>query len=436
MKHKNKILAGLVIFGSISISIIGYAAYDDPAQIQQLRESYEKIGSENPYFKETAKEGIKLLDEIEKMKKAGLIPPPNSGIAVPAAPLPATPPKKSLPKPAEKTLRQKLQEEKKPEIKKTLLRQEAAAKFGIMIEESTQDTNQDGISDDVEVLFGIDPRSKTEGPFSAVEKKLFGIAEKKDLELIGRKKCLMNLESGVKRSIEGFTVLAACPKNTEYSLIAIEANGEITTVASGTVSENNKLVLPVTKKLLPGTYTFQLVPNSFLKADVMESQDPMGVSDTVQVELVPFTKVKSVRVKKIEDVEIEGLRDIKVTQTADGRIHVNGHADPFALVVGTFKSAIFTSAMLADIQGGFFEIVSARPLEVGEHEVTLFASRYEENLESPPIAIKFSVVDKEGKMRSSAETTGSSTNTVLLFVIGGITLAGVIFVIFKKKAAK
>lgn len=431
--------------GSISISMIGYAAYDDPAQIQQLRDAFQKIDSSNNPLQPHAKEAIELLNQIEKMKRAGLIPAPNSGIAAPVAPLPATSPKKSLPKstplptsaqpspppkPAEKTLRQKLQEEKKPEIKRTLLRQEASAKFGIVIEKPSQDTNKDGISDDVEVLFGIDPRSKIDGPFSAVEKKLFGIAEDEDFKRI-EEKCFMNLEVGVKRSVKGFTILAACPKNTEYSLIAIEANGKITTVASGTVSENNKLVLAVTKKILPGTYTFQLIPNSFLKADVMESEEPSGVSDSVQVQLVPFTKVQPVRAKKIENVEIEGLRDIKVTQTADGKIHVSGHADPFSLVVGAFKSAIFTSAMLADIEGGFFEIVSARPLEVGEHEVTLFASRYEENLESPPVVIKFSVVDKE--LRGSADTDGIPT--VFLFIIGGIILTGVIFVFLKKKAA-
>jgi hypothetical protein len=98
-------------------------------------------------------------------------------------------------------------------------------------------------------------------------------------------------------------------------------------------------------------------------------------------------------IQNIEDISVAGLSDIKVTQTADGRVRVTGISDSSNVVIGTFSSAVFTSAMLADIESGMFEVVSPRPLEPGDHEVVIYSTRPDENSQSAPAKLKFKIVE-------------------------------------------
>lgn len=292
----------------------------------------------------------------------------------------------------------KVREERKREIiQKASRKTIASAKQGV---------RERGVSDEVAVLYGFQPdaqltKKETETFSSPVEKKLFGVPSTKTIDQV--KKPTLGLTHGSKIGERGAALLATCPtKNAVFELHAIDAKGVDRSVAKQTCSENNKLVLSV-PALPSGNYAFKVKPISpspiswFFPsfASTLNADTPAGVSeesDPVLVSVVSDPGVPQPIVESIEGVNIAGLRDIQISAGTDGKVTVSGSSDITTMVIGTFSSAVFTSAMLADIDTGRFEVVSPRALEAGTHEVVIYATRPEESAQSVPVKLRFNLI--------------------------------------------
>ena len=246
----------------------------------------------------------------------------------------------------------------------------------------------------------------------------------------------MGISPGAKLSAEGFTILAACPKGQQFALYAMDERGFTTALGTQTASDNYKIIFVIEKnKLSRGKYTFQLEAASPLtlnskkgQASIVEA-DVFEPSEPVAVEIVPSADIPPPQAKKIENIDIAPLKNIKVFKTQDGRIHVSGIADISAMVVGTFSSAIFTSALLTNVETGAFEIVSAQPLQIGDHEVVLYATELDHRVQSKPVHLKFSIVD---------QTRGAALQKNFPWWAAGLGILAVIsggFFILRKKRA-
>lgn len=263
------------------------------------------------------------------------------------------------------------------------------------IETNKDDDDSDGISNEVAIALKINPKIELKEPArdtSVAEMKIYSSNPK----LFG-KKCTTNIYSGYTLPADGFTILAACPANKYFTLYAIDENGRQTAVKTEKASVNNKIVFDIDKKFREGQYLMQVRRTSRYAYNYMhlqsineefESED----SDPVLVNLVRDVDLAQPVVHAIENVDISRLKDIEISATEDGRVRVTGRSDISSMVVGTFQSAVFTSALFADVESGSFEIVS-RPLELGEHEVDIYAVRPEESLQSAPVKIKFTIVE-------------------------------------------
>lgn len=307
-----------------------------------------------------------------------------------------------------KTFKKKKVEKKIRAIRK------AGKKKGIEIKNSKQGVEKWGTSDEVAILFGIDPL-ETVSPKATilpVEKKLLRIKNIASLE----KKCFVSIANGDKLSTAGFTILAACPKNKSFSLVAINQNGKQTVIETKQASENGKFVYAVDKKFAAGNFIFQLkeekshplgfLPSSwFTSALDSEGEQPVQ-SDPVFVKVVEDIEIPQPVVQSIEGIDVADLRDIKISATADGKVRVTGLADISTMVIGTFSSAVFTSAILADVESGSFEVISPRPLETGDHEVVIYATKPEESEQSPPVKLRFGIIQTANAASAEGAQSG------------------------------
>lgn len=337
-----------------------------------------------------------------------------------------------------KVLVEKVLQKKKTEKKIAMVRAMAEKKFNVKIKNSKQDSNGDGISDETEIILGLDPKEKpVKGEkFSSAEKKIYGIkAKKEDL----KSKCTMSVNNGSKLSTSGFTILAACPANKVFDLIAVDKKGRKYTIDTKVSSENNKIIFAINRKMSKGKYIFQIKPSAKVSyfdsdnwhASVLNETSDTQPSDAVIVEVDDKKEIVSPVVQNIENIEVAGLHDIKVKSTADGKIRVTGLSDITTMVVGTFSSAVFTSAILADVTTGSFEVASSSSLANGDHEVVVYATRPEEGLQSAPIKIKFNVVPT-AKAASGSANKGFPIIPVAVGV-GALILIGIGVTLLKKK---
>lgn len=341
---------------------------------------------------------------------------------------------------------------KKAENKISTIRKVAAAKYGSKIVNSKQDSRGDGSSDEVAVLMGVNPKTKgaASDEFFPVEKKLYGI-DTKTSNITDIKKCTMSIATGNKLPSKGFTVLAACPKNKTFTLYMLGKNGRSVELKTAKSSENSKLVFTVEQGLVTGKSIFYIkeakqvtgfLPSLWFASTLGAESDTETTSDPVVVDIVQETEIEQPVVKNIENIDVAGLKDIKISATADGKVHVTGLADISTMVIGTFSSAVFTSAILADVENGSFEITSARPLEAGDHEVVIYATRPEDSVQSPPVKLRFSIIPvalaATGETMEVRQVASENTGAfpVVPVASGAAVVLVALVIVYVKKARK
>lgn len=318
--------------------------------------------------------------------------------------------------------------QKRAERKKELIHEIGKQKYQLDIQKNTQDSNRDGISDELAIELGLDPNKKEpalpEEQLSEADMKLYNTTQ----ELLD-KKCTTNLYSGTRLSSKGFTVLAACPKNDQFTLSITDQDGREISLETRDSSNNHKIVFSIEHTFRTGTYVLQVRPKA-LPAEVASEPVLVYIVDDNDLNLTAPI------VKKIENVEVAPhIRDIKISRTTDGRVHVTGIADAASVVMGTFSSAIFNSALLADTESGAFELVSPQPLGLGDHEIAIYATRPTDDSQSAPLRIRFSIVEGV-HAAAGAEPTPSNSLFILFAALGFVVIFTATFIVIKKQRGK
>lgn len=332
------------------------------------------------------------------------------------------------------------------------LRRVSAETFKVAIRSNTQDSDNDGTSDEVAVLFGIDPRKQRDNEqFSEVEKILFGINETKNSPTTNQniptpdanRPITMGVNNGSRLDRKGFTVLASGPRGQEIELVAINRSGKERVLGSEVISENNKALFAVDDTMEPGYHVLQVrrakrfgsIFKNLGKASILNAHvNPSETGMVAVVEFIEETSITQPVIKNIQDVEISSVRDIKVNVDTTGKVKVTGSADIDALVIGTFQSAVFTSAILADVTTGLFEVNSAQALAVGEHEVTVYATNPRDGSQSKPVRVHFSIIETaqaSGEMERSvvATTEALEKNPTVLIIVSSFIGFGLVIVV-------
>lgn len=292
------------------------------------------------------------------------------------------------------------------------IREVAKKTYKVTISSHTQDSNGDGVSDETAIALGTDPREKVDAAsdLSPAERVIYGLKRAKKGSRTSDNEVAMSIQPGTNLSSQGFTVLAHGKSGSLYTLYAVASDGTEIPLETKTMSENAKAVFTVSDKLKAGNYIFQIreaakvgqstekveegLTASALKVKrLAEAPVDSTQSGAVLVNIVNETLVADPTVNNIEDIEIAGIKDIRVTRGNDGKIHVRGSTDISTTVIGTFQSAVFTAAILADVSTGSFEVVSPKHLENGDHDVVIYASRSEDSAQSKPVEVHFSIVD-------------------------------------------
>jgi hypothetical protein len=103
------------------------------------------------------------------------------------------------------------------------------------------------------------------------------------------------------------------------------------------------------------------------------------------------------------------------------------------MVIGTFQSAVFTSAILADVSTGSFTVSSAKPLEGGDHEVVVYATKLDAGgIQSAPVKIKFNIVPTANA--ASGRIAGIKSPILSgILTLGAIILIGIGITIMRRK---
>lgn len=355
-------------------------------------------------------------------------------------------------------------QEKAPIIIKEEIKKKRAEKRDELIEKVAEKKYRTKIKtkeEQVKVYLAIDPKlpEKKDADFTRVEEKIYRLDLKKAL-----KKIATNLRNGDKLSSKGTTILAACPKcesGQELIIVAIDKKGRETKIGSGKFSDNHKAVIAIERPQLKSKEKYILQArlaarvtsyHGMLFASVLnEEGKPPESSEPVLVDIRDDEELDIPQpiVKSIEGIEVAGLRDVKISASADGKVRATGLVDASAMVVGNFSSAVFSSAILADVNSGTFEVVSPQKLEAGDHEVIIYATRPEEGSQSAPVRVRFSIIET-----AKAADGGALTQTPIIvvpthgaapskfpwvLVLGGIGVIVVLIsigIIFKKRAAK
>lgn len=271
-----------------------------------------------------------------------------------------------------------------------IVKKVAKKKYNQDIADNKQDTNNDGSSDEAAVVLGVDPQEPAHetADFTPVEKKIYRTG----------RRITTNIRTGDRLSLKGATALVSCPANERIELYTIDASGKRQVLETKTCSSNGKAVFTIGKgKLQRGKYVFLAGRSNALsmRYPMMASVLSTALGETSEpavVDVVEATGIAEPVVESIEGVNVGSVRDIRVSAGEDGRITVSGSSDIDAMVIGTFESAVFTSAMLADIENGYFEITSGKRLDPGSHEVVIYANKPDENTQSPPVKVRFSII--------------------------------------------
>ncbi|MFA6520887.1 MAG: hypothetical protein WCT53_00680 [Candidatus Gracilibacteria bacterium] len=291
------------------------------------------------------------------------------------------------------------------------------------------------------IILGVSPKNmegKKNAKFSPIEEKLYGVNDKTKTT----SQCSMSIQNGSKLSSGGFTVLAACPQNQAFNLVATDKNGNEVILDSKISSENIKTIFTViSNKIRAGKSVIQIKPSAKVSyfdsnnwhASVLNETTSLEPSNPVLVDVVEEKEVESPTVQNIENIEVAGISDIKVKSTADGKIRVTGLSDITTMVIGTFQSAVFTSAILADVSTGSFTVSSAKPLEGGDHEVVVYATKLDAGgIQSAPVKIKFNIVPTANA--ASGRIAGIKSPILSgILTLGAIILIGIGITIMRRK---
>lgn len=239
-----------------------------------------------------------------------------------------------------------------------------------------RDTDNDGLSDLQEKELGTDPFKRDtdgDGVTDGDEVLAFGTNPLDPNSLPGKGVLLTNIPAGMLTNDTRPLVTCSAKPGAEVALLELLSNGEQKILGKTTADANGRCVLQPDEPLAAGKHA--------LAAGLLGSDGKiMDMSPMQQIEVNPDLEIPT---PVVEEISIK-----------DHKPHVYGKTAYGTTVVAHFQSLATTSSVIADTTYGDFIVVSATPLELGQHKVSLYAT-YPDGRRSQTVVVPFEVGNED-----------------------------------------
>lgn len=267
--------------------------------------------------------------------------------------------------------------------------------YGISTLNGSADFDGDGLSNLLEYQYGtspVDSDTDGDGISDADEILLYGSnpLEKTDLDNLSMR--ITNIKDGmtltdVRPVIQGH---APKPDLTVKLVLRNEFGGEIV-LGTTTSDEEGGFIYTPDFDLMDGSFYLLAKGLDVEAGNVIES--PLVGVTLDSTLLVDAPKPERLADQNIdEDVILEEVRVVIV----DNKPVLIGRTGYKNRVFATWQSVLGTSAIVADLAGGEFEIAAPKELEKGDHKVTLYSIRESDMAMSKVVTLNFEVKSTVG----------------------------------------
>lgn len=262
----------------------------------------------------------------------------------------------------------------------------------LQVKDGAQDTDEDGISDELEYQYGTDPKladTDNDG-FSDAEEILelrtnpLNDRDPGNLESIGVR--ITSFQEGqivadAQPFVKGFA-----PQGSKVEVVLRNDIGHEKILGQTLTDDNRVFIFQVPQPLRDGKYAFL--------ARALESEKKLVTeSDPVHVRIDSQLNIIAPDPKKLADKEVteeDLLRNLRI-EIIDKKPVLKGQTELGSRVVATWKSIVASSALIADNNSGDFAIGSPTDLEFGNHEVFVNAVRRKDGALSRTVKVSFRV---------------------------------------------
>jgi len=279
------------------------------------------------------------------------------------------------------------------------------------VKDGMQDTDGDGLSDEVEFLAGTNPlKADSDGDGFSDSDEVLGYdtnpndaADPGTLEKVGVRITgfLQNQDVADSHPF----MKGAAPKNSEVEIVSTDSQGKEKILGKGTAAENGIFLFQLGDALPDGPYQLtarviqqggQLLSSLFFPAHAQtQSQQQSQMSTPVKVKInsasdVPIPKPRKLSSESITDNDI--LKGVRIV-IKDYKPVLVGKVGYNSEVVANWSSIVVLSALIADTSVGDFSILSPKSLPPGLHDVYVQAIRGRDNALSQTIKVSFNITE-------------------------------------------
>ena len=260
----------------------------------------------------------------------------------------------------------------------------------IVVENGEQDTDNDGLSDKMEYQYRTDPKNPDTDGDSFTDGQEVLDMHTDPLKFTSISNVLLAITNIAQDQIIGnssFYVKGTAKKDTLVQIYVRNTFGREKVIASATADSTNMFDIQ-TDPIKDGKYLLLAKAFDSKKSEVISS-------NPINIEINSALNIEAPQLMAFGGVTIteEMLKSgFKITTSSIPIIR--GKTEFGNEVITSWKSLLSSSALVADSPAGEFTVKPAKPLEEGEHTVTVYATRKKDNVMSK--ALKLSFVVKNG----------------------------------------
>ncbi|MBI2464410.1 right-handed parallel beta-helix repeat-containing protein [Candidatus Peregrinibacteria bacterium] len=166
--------------------------------------------------------------------------------------------------------------------------------------------------------------------------------------------------------------------NSTVSIQLKNEEGQIFDLGTYQVTNKGKFLFEIVNGLLDGEY--RIIARYSDSSQVTSKEISFIINTTLDITAPKLTRLSGKQIISGRHLTINDLRP-----------YLMGVADYNSVVVLHWKSAIFSSSLIADSLEGTFSNISPQELEQGDHTIWAYAIRSKDNVRSPDIKIEFTI---------------------------------------------